>query len=1138
MLIPRLSFLLLVVLYSLTQVFSVTPAWAAEDPPPRLVLNTFGPNGQTRSIAFSRDSRRLYTGGRDKVVHVWEVGWNDRVRGPGADRLTYVRPLRWEITRGTRGQIHAIASNPVRDEIAIGGLSVRQQSGDISIVDAGASQITGSLPTPGSRTQDNAGAGHIQTVQHLDYSPDGVHLLSTDVSERTFLWKRSALGNWSGRELMQGGGSRFNPSALLFTSRDRFVAGSRQDDGSVLLREYDLEGNVVTRFPEAYPDRVAALARADNGDWASASITGQVYLNRMNNPQGRVLKRTAYPVVTAMAFGVGNMLAVASNERESGGVGRAAIELFDTASGQRIDLIEFNLVEKLVAVAISPDGQFLATHFDDAGQIRVFRLRIPAGDLIANPLSQGRITIGQGLGRPVRSVAVSTNGKSLGFGFAEGRYDYQLELLEGRVETTAIGNFAPLRPSFPTWTATPDPRDITRIQIRNQNDIVEEISLSPRVQGLLTVACFIGRNGQSRPDAVAIGTEVNNGVFVYSLREQAGPPRLLRWFYDHSHIVSSLAVLPDGKMLASGSHDGTVKLWSLEGLFARDPIFPSASIWGAKFVVRNGQLVVIDVDSQGVAHAKGLRDGDVLDLVRGQLDDDARTVVGAAAPPATAAQMLDALNRGSVFLEFVLRTRAAEPKFFVIRPGWEPIVTIYADRRGEWAVWHPQGFFNASPAEGGGLFGWQFNQGQDTPPRILVGDQLQKEFERPDVIQSLLLGNSLQRALAASNQPQATVQQIASQVPEVKILAPLPTDQIANQGKTTLLASVRFPANDREAYTMRAAVDGFRLGPPDSQRQVGDSWQFSWQCELSSKLNQIEVMASQRGGALNALYDSDIVYVRGRSPGSNKYRLHLLMLASEDYPGNVLSGSEGRSGLGKLEFPIDDVTEVQNSLALALKNQKAEFLQGEWLSLQNRQINPQTVKSSIASLERAIQDRYAGEKNVLMLYLSGHGLTVNGEYHYVTVSTPSTADQDVAKHGIPWSLLESAGQRDCQVIYMLDTCHSGVAADLKSSIRDPLRSQGIVFAAATGKSVALERSEYGHGVFTLAVLRGIDGDADGVIENQAGEVEMSEGDNLVDLTELINFVKKETFSLSGGAQKPSLAPSRLTDTLDLPIVKL
>ena len=63
---------------------------------------------------------------------------------------------------------------------------------------------------------------------------------------------------------------------------------------------------------------------------------------------------------------------------------------------------------------------------------------------------------------------------------------------------------------------------------------------------------------------------------------------------------------------------------------------------------------------------------------------------------------------------------------------------------GEWAFWTPEGYYDAS-MNGYRLFGWQVNRGLQALPDFYRADQFYQKLERPDVLDRLLPAGSLRR---------------------------------------------------------------------------------------------------------------------------------------------------------------------------------------------------------------------------------------------------------------------------------------------------------------------------------------------------------------------------------------------------------
>jgi uncharacterized caspase-like protein len=91
---------------------------------------------------------------------------------------------------------------------------------------------------------------------------------------------------------------------------------------------------------------------------------------------------------------------------------------------------------------------------------------------------------------------------------------------------------------------------------------------------------------------------------------------------------------------------------------------------------------------------------------------------------------------------------------------------------------------------------------------------------------------------------------------------------------------------------------------------------------------------------------------------------------------------------------------------------------------------------------------------------------------------------------------------------LLDTCYSGNAYN-ERLIKDAADDQVVVLAATDAETLAHEKPALGHGVFTYALLQGLNGSAD------------SEKDGRIQLGELSDFVRQLVVRLTDGEQTPT-----------------
>src|SRR5262249_9715380 len=97
---------------------------------PWLRIDSGGHTAAVRALAFTSDSSRLLSGGLDKNVEVWNMAALRDLRRV----FLRERTIRWQVARGLRGSIYALAAAPDAPLVAIGGYGAMGSLGEIVLV--------------------------------------------------------------------------------------------------------------------------------------------------------------------------------------------------------------------------------------------------------------------------------------------------------------------------------------------------------------------------------------------------------------------------------------------------------------------------------------------------------------------------------------------------------------------------------------------------------------------------------------------------------------------------------------------------------------------------------------------------------------------------------------------------------------------------------------------------------------------------------------------------------------------------------------------------------------------------------------------------------------------------------------------
>ncbi len=427
---------------------------------------------------------------------------------------------------------------------------------------------------------------------------------------------------------------------------------------------------------------------------------------------------------------------------------------------------------------------------------------------------------------------------------------------------------------------------------------------------------------------------------------------------------------------------------------------------------------------------------------------------------------------------------------------------LAADMR-RWVAWTTDGLFDHADRGGKDLVGVQLNRARGQPPDWISFAQAYRLMYAPDAVT---------RRLRAEPDPQGiNLAAIAAELrgvrtaagpPDVELVSvcwndgaetcrPLAQNSIARgirrqdnlPGETSVdlvlppgitTATLRYKLGgpgaqaDRTPGPVDVFVNGRNAGR--STRGIRRDTPLEQSIPIDAGLNQIYLRAYNAEALIYA--QSRIVQIRREADkpiaqavpdagkdGGTKPKLYVLAVGIDKYRGG---------GIGKLNFAVADARSVADKLRA---NVPKAYGAAEIVHLYDEEASADAVTRAlkrIAGLARS--------EDTVLIYLSGHGISVANQYYFVT--------QNVANAGaIQTAAL--AGDRIVQIMseiharnamLFLDTCY---AANFTFSIDTTSKlgheSGRYVLAASSKFEEALDAYDEHNGVFATAVLRGMNG---------------------------------------------------------------
>ncbi|MGO9171026.1 MAG: PDZ domain-containing protein [Rhodomicrobium sp.] len=408
----------------------------------------------------------------------------------------------------------------------------------------------------------------------------------------------------------------------------------------------------------------------------------------------------------------------------------------------------------------------------------------------------------------------------------------------------------------------------------------------------------------------------------------------------------------------------------------------------------------------------------------------------------------------------------------------ELLVTLFRGADGEWVMWTPQGYYAAS-GPGSELIGWQINHGPEHEAEYVTAAQLRKTLNRPDIVaRAIQLASAEQAVKEAYGTNFKLSDLLAKPVPRLRIVSPAPNTALRG-GSASL--EIALEATPDPVKAIRIQVNGRQVAEHQPDKGGGFTpGALTFTVPLAKGRNTIRVVAVNETGETPAE-----VAVTHDGDGALDKRgvLYILAIGVDKYPhlGKACVALDGKT-------PRDCDLTVAGADAKAFAETMAARLGPLHESVESRVLvngaSPLDTPTAAHVLDALGALSHSQPNDTIVLFVSGHGFNEGQNYRFLPTDAAFSEGALRRSTVVPWVVFqETVEAANGRRILFLDTCHSGNSYNQRLS-NDSYAANIIVYSAARWDQEALERGDLGHGLFTYAVVEGVNGAA----KNPAGEV--------------------------------------------------
>lgn len=496
------------------------------------------------SAVFSLDGRWVASSSQDNTIRVWEIDTGKEVaKMAHADAITTVAfspDGRWIVS----GNLDGVARLwEARSGQEVASLSHYGAVNSVAFSPDGRLVVSGSQDGT-VRVWEAATANELVMMQHdkgvtsVAFSPDGRWVISGSDDETIRIWETTTGNNVV---MMQ------NDVAVIsvVVSPDGLWVLSRRKDNTIQMWEA-ATGREVAKMQ--HEDSVtSAIFSPDGRRVVSSSQDGYAYIWEPANE--RDIERMHHDRnVTSMAFSPDGKWVV------SGSYDRLARN-WEVATDRILARMQHDGM--VTSVAYSPNGQWIASGSEDKA-VRVWEAA--TGRELARMQHEDSVTSLAFSQDGSRVVSGSYDGTARVWQVATGSLVSKIQHEEGEVVTSVM--FTPdgllvITGSY-GFVQVSDAASGNQVAKMHPDAPVSSIALSP--DGIRVVSGC--EDGTVRVWDTKTGKELTASEELPVAQETAAMQVIPKM--RHDKVVTSVAFSPDGRLIVSGSYDGTVRVWEMQ----------------------------------------------------------------------------------------------------------------------------------------------------------------------------------------------------------------------------------------------------------------------------------------------------------------------------------------------------------------------------------------------------------------------------------------------------------------------------------------------------------------------------------------------------------------------------------------------